>query len=59
MQKLIESVDHFVVKSGPSSIFPIFFLFFLILLAHILSFVTLLLLVCHLASSVTNDCILS
>ena len=48
-----------VVKFGPSGIFPIFLLFFLILLAHILSFVTPLLLVCHLTSSITNDRILS
>ena len=48
-----------VVKSASSSIFPRFLLFFLILLAHILPFVTLLLLVCHLMSPITNDHILS
>ena len=53
------SLKGCVVKSGPSSIFPIFLLFFLILLAHIFPFVTLLLLVCHLVSSITNDHILS
>ena len=54
-----DGIACIVVKSGPSSIFPIFLLFFLILLAHILPFVTLLLLVCHLTSSITNDRIFS
>ena len=62
-QRLIPVLSHalhgHVVKSGPSSIFPIFLLFFLILLAHILPFVTLLLLVCHLTLPITNDRILS